>query len=218
MARHFDLVGKKRKVQIVPPKTKEETFDIPQNQSREATIRNHSQPIVTHRNLNKLISPLVFVLLSLSFVLFAQAMKLKLDFTGLPKIETPVSKETEEALKSAAKTETKTEATASNPAPAAALTPAPTLDKSALKITILNGSRITGLASAAGKTLEVAGFKIEKIGNTRTAYNTSFIYYNEGKLTAAGEVLKSLTDRIYTLEENKDQVGASDILVVIGKK
>lgn len=212
MPRHFDLIGKKRRVKIVPPKTKEEAFDIPQSKSREATAHN----------LHKLTSPLVFVLLSLSFVLTAQALKLKLDFTSLPKIETPVSKETQETIKSAAKTETPTPAIASNPSVAATKTatketPETTL-KNALKITILNGSRITGLAAAARQTLEAAGFKVEKIGNTRTAYNASFIYYNEGKLTAAEEVQKSLTDRVYTLEENKEMVGSMDVLVVIGKK
>lgn len=100
----------------------------------------------------------------------------------------------------------------------AVTTPPPTIDKSTIKITILNGSRENGLAAQDKKVLEEAGFKVSSIGNTQNLYTKSFIYYNTGKLDQAKLVNDALKDRTYTLEENPSLAGSNDLLVVIGKE
>jgi len=101
-------------------------------------------------------------------------------------------------------------------APAAA---APSLDKTAVLIQVLNGSGVSGAAEAAKKILVADGFSVKSVTNARSfAYATSKIYYKTGKDAAATAAKTALSAYQITLENSDTIAKAYDIVVVIGKK
>jgi cytoskeletal protein RodZ len=102
--------------------------------------------------------------------------------------------------------------------PAATTTTAP-FDKTALKMQVLNGSGVTGSASAVKKILETAGFKIASTGNASNfAYAKTFVYYKTGKEEGANLVKEALKSRVVTVEKSDTKAKTFDIVVVIGKE
>lgn len=98
-------------------------------------------------------------------------------------------------------------------------TAAPTIDKSAIKISVLNGSGIKSSAKTVADTLTAAGFTITSTGNARSfSYQTTYIYYKTGKEAEANLVKSAIADRAAEIKESNTIVGTkNDIVVVVGK-
>lgn len=96
---------------------------------------------------------------------------------------------------------------------------APTIDKSTIVISVLNGSGVKNSASGVANTLKQAGFSIKGTGNARSFnYAKTYIYYKEGKQDAANLVKDALTGRQTEAVLNNSVVGkVYDIVVVVGK-
>lgn len=100
-----------------------------------------------------------------------------------------------------------------------AATAAPSLDKTAVLVQILNGSGVSGAAEAAKKILVADGFSVKSVTNARSfAYATSIIYYKTGQDAAATAVKSALSAYQVTLENSDTIAKTYDIVVVIGKK
>jgi len=99
-------------------------------------------------------------------------------------------------------------------------TVAPTIDKSLIMISVLNGSGVKNSAKNIADILSAAGFNVANTSNARSfSYTTSIIYYKTGKDIEANLVKETLADRQAELEENDSIVGSNyDIVVVVGKK
>jgi len=92
--------------------------------------------------------------------------------------------------------------------------------RSGIKVLVLNGARVTGLASSVAEELKKAGYLDVRIGNAQSSYSKTTIYYGSGKSQEAGLVaadLKGAAEPI--LEENEELVSEEgcDVLVVLGK-
>jgi cytoskeletal protein RodZ len=114
-------------------------------------------------------------------------------------------------------------ATATTPttttAPAATTATTAIFNKAGLKMQVLNGSGVTGSASAIKKILETAGFKIASTGNASNfAYAKTFVYYKTGKEEGANLVKEALKSRVVTVEKSDTKAKTFDIVVVIGKE
>ena len=95
------------------------------------------------------------------------------------------------------------------------------LDNKNFKIRILNGNGIPKDAKKYQLVLTSAGFNVDKVGNaTKQNYETGIIYYLSGKKTQAESVQKTLSDKIFSLEEGSATLIGSgyDILVLVGVK
>lgn len=97
------------------------------------------------------------------------------------------------------------------------------VDKSTIKIRILNGNGVAGDAAKAKKQLEDDGFKVESIANAkRQDYTITEIYHIADK-KAQGEAVESAlktAGRTTNLQEaSQDLVGSNfEILVITGEK
>lgn len=91
-------------------------------------------------------------------------------------------------------------------------------NKSTIKIKILNGSKVSGLAQEAKTKLEDDGYKIDSIGTAKNFYQKTVIYYATGKENYATEIQLALGNQGARLELNDSLVGAYDLLIVIGKE
>lgn len=98
-------------------------------------------------------------------------------------------------------------------------TTAPAIDKSTIRIEVLNGSGVKNSAQAVSDQLTTAGFTILYTGNAnKFTYQTSIVYFKSGKDAEANLVKDSLTGRTVTIEESNSVVGSKyDIVVVVGK-
>lgn len=98
-------------------------------------------------------------------------------------------------------------------------TTAPTIDKSAIKMEVLNGSGVKNSAQAVSDQLTAAGFTILYTGNAnKFTYQTSIVYFKTGKDAEANLVKESLTGRVVETEESNIVVGSKyDVVVVVGK-
>lgn len=98
-------------------------------------------------------------------------------------------------------------------------TTAPAIDKSAIKISVLNGSGIKNSAKTVSDQLVVAGFTISFTGNARSFnYQQTIVYFKTGKESEANLVKDTLTGRVAETKENNSVVGSKyDIVVVVGK-
>lgn len=99
-------------------------------------------------------------------------------------------------------------------------TAAPTIDKSTITISVLNGSGVKNSASIVANTLKTAGFTIKSTGNARSFnYTKTYIYYKTDDVTKANLVKDSLPDRQTEVSKNTSVVGSAyDIVVVVGKQ
>lgn len=94
------------------------------------------------------------------------------------------------------------------------------INKSTIKIRVLNGNGIWKAAQIARDLLVKDGFKVLSTGNAdNRKYETTLVYFHSGKTAEAELVLKSLESKYQvTKEENNTLTKDSDVLVVIGKK
>ena len=100
--------------------------------------------------------------------------------------------------------------------PKATEEPQPTLDKKSIKIQVLNGGGVKGLAATVKTELEKDGWSVAAIGTAKNRYLKTYIYYGqEEKKTAAEELAKSLSQRQPLLQKSSI-VGKYDIMVVAG--
>lgn len=104
------------------------------------------------------------------------------------------------------------------PTPTDTPTPAPTVDPAAITIRVLNGTTTAGEAAKVQDILKAAGISVRSIGNAKTqTYDTTMIYYAEGRLAEAQKVQSVLTGYTATLEQST-LADPDMVLVVIGKK
>lgn len=92
------------------------------------------------------------------------------------------------------------------------------INKSEIKIRILNGSKIPGAALKAKEKLTTNGYVIDNIGTAKNNYNVTTIYYNKGKKDIAVKVKLDLENQNALLEENTTLTANYDLLIVIGTK
>lgn len=93
------------------------------------------------------------------------------------------------------------------------------IDKSIIKIKVLNGNGITGSAAILQKVLTDNGFTIDSVSNaSRFTYATTIIYYNTGKLAEAELAKATLTNYSVTTTENAQVAGIYDLVIVVGKQ
>lgn len=94
-----------------------------------------------------------------------------------------------------------------------------TLDKSSIKIQVLNGNGITGSASTITAALQKAGFTVSNTGNAKSfTYTKTYVYFKTGQDAAAQAVETALAGRT-VIRQNSDTIAKTyDIVVVIGKK
>jgi len=94
------------------------------------------------------------------------------------------------------------------------------IDKSTIKIRVLNGNGIWKAAQIARDLLIKDGFKVLSTGNaSNRKYESTIVYFHSGKTAEADLVLKSLESKYQvTKEENNSLTKDCDVLVVIGKK
>ena len=95
------------------------------------------------------------------------------------------------------------------PTPQATATPPST-------VRILNGTPTEGAATKVRATLVAAGFTISSIGNAKSAYSTTTIYYQPGRIDSAKAVAKALSKYTSTIQESAELAAPDSILVVLG--
>ena len=96
---------------------------------------------------------------------------------------------------------------------------AETIDKSALKVKVLNGSGVSGAAQSGKAAVEAAGFTVDSVGNAKTFnYDSTIVYYTAGNNEKAQLVADGIADKYETTIEENNAADGFDALVVIGKK
>jgi len=84
-------------------------------------------------------------------------------------------------------------------------------------IKILNGSGISGVATAAKEKLVNQGYFVSNIGNSSKLYDNSIIYYKSGSDETSKLVAEVLKEYKFTTENNEEMTEDASILVIIGK-
>lgn len=93
------------------------------------------------------------------------------------------------------------------------------INKSTIKLEVLNGNGINGSAAAVKASLEKLGFSVSKLTNARNFnYAESIIYYKTGKQAEAELVKDALTGRTVTIQNSDSVAGSYDVVLVVGKK
>jgi LCP family protein required for cell wall assembly len=94
------------------------------------------------------------------------------------------------------------------------------VDRSKVRLTVLNGARTQGLAGEVAGSMGQLGYQNVKTDNTKNTYTDTTVYYRPGKQAEANTVAKDLDPNgNYTLTEDSDVTSAnnSDVVLVIGK-
>lgn len=99
-------------------------------------------------------------------------------------------------------------------------TPLPTLDKSKITISVLNGNGIRGDAYRTKVLLEKDGFKVATYGNASSfKYQSTIVYYKEGQEEAGKAVEETLKKNgKETKLEKSNSLTKYDVMVIVGKK
>lgn len=158
-----------------------------------------------------------FLLLIASLILAAAGYKLFLDGRLDQWLSVGSHKTTAAATPAATPTVTPTSTTTLTPTPRATPVSSP-LAKSAITLSVLNGTTTAGAASATKTTLQKAGFTVRTIGNAKTQdYKTTIVYYQNGHQAEANLVVTALNNTSATTEEST-LANPDMVLVVIGLK
>lgn len=106
----------------------------------------------------------------------------------------------------------------SQEAPAAAnATPVASLDKSGVRISVLNGNGIKGSAEKVATQIENAGYSVNNTSNAKVfSYEHTIIYYKTGKIDYANDLKSTLNNRVIDLVESSSITGTFDMVVVVG--
>lgn len=100
-----------------------------------------------------------------------------------------------------------------------ATAPATTLNKSSVKVSVLNGNGIAGSAAGVKTTLITAGYTVSNLSNAKVfTYATTMIYYKTGKAEYATDIKNTLTSRTVEIKESNAIAGSYDLVVVAGAK
>ena len=86
-------------------------------------------------------------------------------------------------------------------------------------VIVLNNSRITGLAEAAARKVEAAGFRVERVGNYVSRYNVpaTTVFYNSEDEAAARTLLETVpgVERMVPREETQVVVEPGVLILVV---
>ncbi len=94
-----------------------------------------------------------------------------------------------------------------------------TVDKSSVKVRVLNGNGRSGEATIVAQALKDDGFVNITTGNAASRYATTIIYYNTGKLAEAKAVEKIVSNKYTpTLKEDSSIAKTNDVVVALGDK
>jgi hypothetical protein len=99
-------------------------------------------------------------------------------------------------------------------APATATRPGPAVT---VPVVVLNKSRIAGLAEAAARRVEAAGFPVARTGNFQSTYNVPVptVFYDDAHLAAA-QALKDAVPGIQKLvPRSQTQIVSTDPLILV---
>ena len=190
--------------------------------------RTRGEPPAGKRQNNKLVYTLVIVIaivILIGLAVWQNFSTIKSYFDGTYKNKNDKSlneiiNSTDDALKNydsngAANTPaTDTKTTEQTPAAA------PAIDKSAISISVLNGSGVKGSAQTVANTLTAAGFTIKGTANAKSFnYAKTYIYYKTDRLEQANLVAAALSARQTEVALSNTVVGAAyDVVVVVGKQ
>lgn len=98
-------------------------------------------------------------------------------------------------------------------------TVSPTIDKTAIKIEVLNGNGTVGSADKVATTLRTNGFTVSKVANARKfTYLKTYIYYRTGAESYMELVKTFLTDRVCLSEKSDSITSGYDLVIVVGKQ
>ncbi len=81
-------------------------------------------------------------------------------------------------------------------------------------LTVLNHSRISGLAARAAEDFRAGGWEIVEVGNTRRGVLTTTVFYEPGQETAAAELRAAFPAIRETAERPADLPGRGLTVVV----
>ena len=107
------------------------------------------------------------------------------------------------------------------PTPTTEPTPTPTpieLDKTSLKISVLNGTATKGLAKTLKTSLETEGFSVQNTGNVSPPQENTIIKIKESKKIYS-QSIKDVVSKQYTLGEDQtlEESENFDVIIIIGK-
>lgn len=85
-----------------------------------------------------------------------------------------------------------------------------------IKVEVLNGSGVNGLAARVASMLEDEGFKVVRIGNVNgIEYNNTRVYDRKGKGDNAQKVARAIDVNMYEVDIDRDAI--ADVTVILGK-
>jgi cytoskeletal protein RodZ len=217
-------VGKSLDI-IKAPKQKPVTPNTVMNHERErdkneffesAAVQERSDPLMFYLILGLCA---IVLLVVLSVAMIYRSIK---NPTADTSAETTSQTATEASSQEAVQTEpAATDATA-KPAEEAT-TPAaatPAIDKTQVKIRVVNGNGRNGEASLVAKALKDDGFTQITSGNALSRYKTTVVYYKTGKLPEAQAVENIVKAKYKTslLEDTTNTTKDNDVLVALGNE
>ncbi|OFW56367.1 MAG: hypothetical protein A2W01_00325 [Candidatus Solincola sediminis] len=94
------------------------------------------------------------------------------------------------------------------------------VDRSKVRLTVLNGARLQGLAGTVAESMQQMGYKNVKTDNTRNAYLDTTVYFKPGHEAEARTVAKDLDPNgDFTITQDSDVTSEnnSDVVLIIGK-
>lgn len=94
----------------------------------------------------------------------------------------------------------------------------PRINRPAVQVVVLNGTKITGLAAVVGDQVDQAGFTLKFAGNRGDGqeYIKSTVYYSPGKKLEAEEVAKELQiDSVKPVDEGTAAAGGNAPVIVV---
>lgn len=102
-------------------------------------------------------------------------------------------------------------------------TPTPTntskaIEKSAISISILNGSGTAGAANTLRAQLVKSGFTVRHIAVASAKRNTTMVYYQTGQKAAAELVASFISNHVLEFEENSTLANPDNVLIIVGKQ
>ncbi|MBJ7347215.1 MAG: LytR C-terminal domain-containing protein [Thermoleophilaceae bacterium] len=96
----------------------------------------------------------------------------------------------------------------------------PRINKPAVQVVVLNGTRITGLAAVIGDQVDQVGFTLKSVGNRNNGvdYIQSVVYYTPGNKLEAEEVAKQLSiETVKPADRDVAVAGANaPVIVLVG--
>ncbi len=93
------------------------------------------------------------------------------------------------------------------------------IDKTSLKISVLNSTAVAGLAKSLKSDLEADGFLVQKIGDTSPLLQNTIIKIKESK-SAYASLVKEIVSQKYILGEDQtlEEENSNDVIIIIGNQ